>query len=82
MRRLKPLPRTLTNTRTKNTAKTCSAKYTNITLSVKPRHTDINTYSLNQLESDKNIYKPIHDSQKQINANRLLNINQTPERLK
>ena len=29
-----------------------------------------------------NIYKSIHDSQKQINTNRLVNINQTPERLK
>ena len=29
-----------------------------------------------------NIYKPIYDLQKQINTNRLININQTPERLK
>ena len=55
---------------------------TNITLDVKPQHIDINTYSLNQLEGDKHIYKPIPDSQKQINTNRLININQTPERLK
>ena len=48
---------------------------TNIALDVKPRHTDFNTYSPNQLEGDKHIYKPIHDSQKQINTNRLININ-------
>ena len=51
-------------------------------MDVQPQHTDINTYSLNQLENDKHIYKPIHDSQKQINTNRPININQTPERLK
>ena len=58
------------------TAKTYS---TNITLDVKP---DINTCSLNQLKDDKHIYKPIPDSQEQINTNRLININQTSERLK
>ena len=30
----------------------------------------------------KEIDKPIHDSQKQINTNRLINNNKTPERLK
>ena len=55
---------------------------TNITMYVQPQHTDMNTYSLNRLEDDKHIYKPIHDSQKQINTNRTININQTPERLK
>ena len=63
----------------KHTAKTYS---TNITLVIKPQHTNINTYSLNQLEDGKNIYKPVHNSQKQINTNRLININQTSERLK
>ena len=63
----------------KHTAKTYG---TNITLHVKPQYTDINAYSLNQLEDDKFIYKPIHDSQKQTNTNRLININQTSERLK
>ena len=47
---------------------------TNITLDVKPQRTDINTYSLNQLEDDKHIYKPIHDSEKQINTNMPINI--------
>ena len=37
---------------------------------------------MNQLKDDNHIYKPIHDSQKQINIKRLININQTPERLK
>ena len=45
----------------KHTAKTYS---TYITLDVRPQHTDINTYSLNHLEDDKHIYKPIHNSQK------------------
>ena len=36
----------------KHTAKTCS---TNITLDVKPRHTDINTDSLNQLQGGKHV---------------------------
>ena len=49
---------------------------------VKPQHNDIKTYSQNQLFDDKHIYKPIHNSQKQINTNRLININQTHERLK
>ena len=49
---------------------------------VKPRHNDIKTYSQNQLFDDKHIYKSIHNSQKQINTNRLININQTHERLK
>ena len=43
----------------KHTAKTYS---TNVTLDVKPQHTDINTYSLNQLEDEKHIYKPIHET--------------------
>ena len=51
-------------------------------MDVKPQHTDINTYLLNQLENDEQIYRPIHDSQKQINTNRLINSNQAPERLK
>ena len=51
-------------------------------MDVKPQHIDINTYLLNQLENDKQIYRPIHDSQKKINTNRLINSNQTPERLK
>ena len=38
----------------------------NITLDVKPQHININTHSLNKLEDGKRIYKPIHDSQKQI----------------
>ena len=63
----------------KHTAETYSI---NIILEVKCKHTDINTYSLNQLEDDKNIYKPIHDSKKQIITNRLTDINQTPEKLK
>ena len=45
----------------KHTSKTYN---TNITLDVKSQHTDINTYSLNQLEDNKHIYKPIYDSQK------------------
>ena len=55
---------------------------TGTVLDVKPRHSDINTYSLNQFEDDKHICKPIHDSQKQINTSRLIDINQTSERLK
>ena len=55
---------------------------TSITLDVKPQQTDINTFSLSQLEDEKHIYKPIHDSQKQTNTNRLINITQTLERLK
>ena len=55
---------------------------TNITLNIKPQRTDINTYSLNQSEDDKHIYKSIHDSQKQKYTNRLIKINQTPKRLK
>ena len=58
----------------KRTTKTYS---TNITLDVQLQHTDINWYSLNQLENDKHIHESIHDSQKQINTNRLININQT-----
>ena len=63
----------------KHTAKTYS---TNITLDVQPQHTDIKIYSLKQLEDDKHIHKPIHDLHKQVNTNRQVNINQTPERLK
>ena len=63
----------------KNTAKTYS---TNTTLDVKLQHADISTYLLNQLEDQKHIYVTIHDSQKQINTIRLINISQTPERLK
>ena len=37
---------------------------------------------MNQLEDDKHIYKPIHDSKKQIITNRLIDINHTPEKLK
>ena len=55
---------------------------TNITLDIKPQHTDINTFSLNQSEDDKHRYKLIYDSQKQINTNRLININLTLEKLK
>ena len=62
----------------KHTAETYSI---NITLDVKPQHPDINTYSLNQLEDDKHIYQPTDDSQKKINTSRVININQTPERL-
>ena len=69
----------------KNTTKTqidTKTYSTNIILDVKPRHSDINTYSLYQFEDNKHICKPIHDSQKQINTNRLTDINQTSERLK
>ena len=45
-------------------------------------NTDITTYSLSQLQDGKHIYKPIHNSQKQINTNRLININQITQRLK
>ena len=33
-----------------------------MTLDVKPQNTNINTYSLNQLEGDKHIYKPVQSS--------------------
>lgn len=49
---------------------------------VKPQHSDIKANLLNHLEDDKHIYKAYHNSQKQINTNRLININQKPERLK
>ena len=49
---------------------------------VKPQHSDIKVNLLNHLEDDKHIYKAYHNSQKQINTNRLININQKPERLK
>ena len=51
-------------------------------MNAKAQQTDFNIYSLNQLEDGKHIYKPTDDSQKQINTNRLININQTPKRLK
>ena len=37
---------------------------------------------MNQLEDNKNIYKQIHDSQKQMGSNSLINVDKAPERLR